>query len=213
MKRNDRVGPPLSRAYVPEMLSSTNSSIPVTTALLLLCAACASAPPQTENLLHYSSLTYGFTFTYPDSFDLKEYIPEFVAIGRAEGERFTAAAEVVIEEGESGTFEDFVAWRAQVSCAADGPGTSLHCGAITAGEPFSTHDGEEGVAFHLEHRTTRPGTGELLERSTRGPYFALRLPQESTGPTYRAILIRAPATLTPQQTDKELIRGVAESLR
>lgn len=187
--------------------------------VFLLLAACAPTPPAAESGGQYTSAVYSFTVEYPDSFDLREYIPEFVAIGRAEGEGFRAAVELSVEMGETEgadadtSFEQFVIERARVSCAADGPGMSLQCGDVIQRQPFSTRSGEPGIAFHLEHLTTRPGTAEVLDRDTRGPFFALALSPADREAEHAVLIIRPAVTLSPEQVDGALIRAIAESVR
>lgn len=189
----------------------------VPTALLTLVAAyaCSSSDADRQDTSSYVSERYGFSFAFPDSLDLREYIPESISVGRADGEAFDARAEVVVERGDGDDFESFVLERARVACAADGPDRSLSCGRGTEQQPFTTAEGVAGTVYWLEHRTTRPGTGEVLELGDYGPIYMVELPgnQAPEAATHLALIVRAPVALSPEEVDESLIREIAESIR
>lgn len=176
------------------------------------CTRSASPPAEPSR---YVSGTYSFSFEYPDSLDLREYIPEAISIGRERGEGFDASVEVVVERGEGSDFEAFVLDRARLACAADGPDLSLSCGAATNRRPFTTAEGIAGTVYVLEHSTTRPGTGELLEAGEYGPVYVIPLAADDAVDAggYHALLVRAPVALGREEVDESLLRAVAESVR
>ncbi|HEX7023447.1 MAG TPA: hypothetical protein VF187_01405 [Gemmatimonadales bacterium] len=165
----------------------------------------------------YENPTVSFSFEYPDSFDVREYSPSFVAIGSEEGEAFDAVVEVGVEEGEGASFQDFAIERARLACAADGPNLSLQCTDVEMLQPVTTGEGREGISFYLKHVATRPGSGEVVATDGRGPFFAFELEsREAEGGTnsqYEMLIVRAPVVLEPDQVNAELVRRIARSLR
>ena len=180
---------------------------------LLLLAACGQSDREAASVATYRSPSSAFSFDYPDSLSLRPYGPSFVSVGREQGQTFISAAEVGVEEGESESFEAFAVERARVSCAADGPDLSLQCTTVQMLQPVSTANGLEGIAFYLEHVATRPGSGEVVETGGRGPFFFFDLSPAGQGGAHRAIFVRAPAVLPPEEVDSEMIRGIAQSLQ
>jgi hypothetical protein len=203
---------------MPASRRSARSSVPrsgvraAMAAAVAVLVACAPGTGETDTPGRYSSPQFGFTFEYPDTLDLREYTPEFVALGRADGDAFEAAVEIAIEAGEGESFEAFATERARLACAADGPDRSLQCTEVEALQPIAAEGGTEGLVFHLRHVATRPGTDEVIERGGRGPFFVYDISPRVAAPR-GALFVRAPVALRPDEVDTRLVRQIATSVR
>lgn len=186
-----------------------------------LLAGCTSGPVPTRGSeetfsVEYSNPAYGYAFELADTFDVRVYSPEHMAVGRDTEDGFSAVLEAgvfVAEEGSPAAFEDFMADRARTVCAADGPGTSLRCTEIEQRMPFETETGLTGEVFHLKHEAVDEPTGTVSAVSGRGPFFVFNLSANVPTARHAVLLVRPPMSLEPAAVDSGFIRNFANTLR
>jgi hypothetical protein len=183
----------------------------LTAALALLVIGCGRGGPDSGSP-PYESPGYGFVIDVPDTLVLREYLAEYVAIGRGDGGAFAVAVEIVVEAGVGADFEAAAVESARRGCVADGPGTSLECTEVEALQLFASVSGVPGIVFYLAHRTTRAGTDEVLAVGRRGPFFAFE-GSRFDAPPGALVFVRAPVTLDPSDAEGALVRRIASSIR
>ena len=157
----------------------------------------------------YVSTTYGFSVDYPDTMDVREYIPDRVSIGFTAGDGFDARVEITVDTDSADSFDELMERKARDSCYADSPTTSLSCGTIQRRGRLRARSGERGEVLYLTLLVSEPG-GVVVDSMLRGPYVGFELPDSSDLPT--VLFIRAPMTRQLYETDVELVTNVARSL-
>jgi hypothetical protein len=185
---------------------------PAAVLLLTLTTGCAEADPAEEWGLEYTSPTYGYTVSYPDSMDLREFTPADVAIGYAAGDGFDVRIELAVESGVAdGGFDEFVRERARLACAGEGPGISIRCTDVTSRGPLKSEGGLKGEILDLVlERAETPG-GPAVERAPRGPFVAFDLTEPGDS-LARVLFVRSPATLDPWHANEQVVLSIARSL-
>lgn len=152
---------------------------------------------------------YGFSVAYPDTFDIREYIPERISIGFAQGGGFDARAEIAVDSDSTLTYDALVEHATLNSCFADGPGISLQCIDIEHLETVRAETGEVGDILYMTMELTE--NGRVTDTMRRGPYVAFDLSAKMGTPT--VLFVRAPITRQLWETDVELVLNTARSLR
>lgn len=190
-------------------------------AATLVLAGCPSPAPEEAahaELARYQSDTHGFSIQYPDTLDIRVYSPEHLDIGRMIADEFESEAQVGLYfslpgEPRPASFADFAHDRARMLCAADGPRLSLECTAVERASRFETEDGPRGEVFYLRHETLDVSTGEVVEVSGRGPFFALDLSLQVPDTEFAVLLVHPPVVRDPAEVDAGLVRRIARSAR
>jgi len=182
-------------------------------ALPALAGACVEREGRRPGV--YVSESYGYEISFPDTLDVREFTPRYLALGRADGDAFRAAVEVVLETGEAESFEAFAFERARSACSVEGPDLSTICLDAQRVQPFHTAWGVSGMSFFLRHVTTRARTAELVGEGLRGPFVVFDLSPARPLPEglHVVLFVRAPVVLEPAASDPELVRSVAGSLQ
>src|SRR5687767_12553226 len=93
--------------------------------LLALISGCARGDGAETPHLEYVSSTYGYSVSYPDSLDLREFAPQDVAIGYSAGDAFDVRVELVVQTGTGEEFGQFAREQARAACADEAPGISI----------------------------------------------------------------------------------------
>jgi len=182
-------------------------------ALPALAGACVEREGRRPGV--YVSESYGFEIAFPDTLDVREFTPRYLALGRSDGDAFRAAVEVVLETGEAESFEAFAFERARSACSVEGPDLSTACLDAHRVQPFQTASGVSGTSFFLRHVTTRARTAELVAEGLRGPFVVFDLSPARPLPEglHVVLFVRAPVVLAPGASDPELVRSGAGSLQ
>lgn len=152
---------------------------------------------------------YDFSVAYPDTLDVREYIPERTSIGFAMGDGFDARTEIALDSDSTLTYEALVEQATLNSCYADGPGISLRCIDIERRGTVRAETREEGEIFYMTMEVTEDG--RVTDTMPRGPYVAFDLSSRRGTPT--VLFVRAPATRQLWETDVDLVLNIARSLR
>lgn len=179
--------------------------------LTLSISACAGEPGFEIPTARFESEKYGFSVAYPDTMDLREYIPERTSIGFSAGDGFDAHVEVTVESDSTMTFESLVERAARNSCLADGPGTSIRCTDIERRGTIRAQSGERGEVLYLTLEMSEVPSGRVLETMPRGPYIAFDHSSQTGATT--VLFVRAPITRQLRETNVDLVLNVARSLR
>lgn len=163
----------------------------------------------------YESEDFGFSFKYPRSMDLQEYQPNFISLGKRQGEKFDSSVDVQLVKSEanfSGDFEEFVHQQARLSCAADGVNESIECTDVEQEQPFETTTGLTGKVFYLKevHKNLESGEEKM---GGKGPFFVFNLSANDSESRFTALFVRAPMAQSVSEVNSALIRAVAESVK
>lgn len=159
----------------------------------------------------YHSKTYGFSFRYPDTLDIEEYLASTIAVGSPIPNGFESAVEVAVGEDHAGTadYDTFVDEWMELLCAADGPDRSTSCDGIEARESFTTASGLAGdrYALRLVRTDVLAGTRTV---SSFGPVYAFKLRGDPAD--FTTVFVYAPLATYDQGPDRSLVSALAESL-
>ena len=125
----------------------------------------------------YMSSTYGFSFSYPDSLDIKEFSPERISIGTKGIAVFKNLVDISIIKGgpdnKAQSFEEFVLDESRLACSSITIASSLYCTRIDdvfSIKPFTSSAGGSGQVFYLKAEGKKVSTGiSVSER--RGPFY------------------------------------------
>ena len=162
----------------------------------------------------YENETYGYSFSYPRDYTVKEYTGEYVSVGIEEGESFTSVADISlhesVEEGVYANFDAFLLERGRTLCAADGPDQSISCTEVTKSTPFTSSAGVGGyeVYFTLEESTY--STGEV-KTSTFGPVYAFDASAKTPDAEFSALLIHQPLPAFLEGEGHTAVTQIADS--
>lgn len=162
----------------------------------------------------YTSATYGYTFNYPDSYTIQEYSPQYVSVGTPSGAAgFDSVAEADVLTAETSdtasSFSDFAHTQAELTCAADGPSSSIDCPNVSRSTTFTTASGLLGEMFYLTQATHSLAAGNVVE-TERGPYYAFDL---SMNTPFRVLLVRPPSATAPDAINEAIVTAIAHSVR
>lgn len=170
----------------------------------------------TTEMRVYTNQDYGFFFEYPPQFAVQEFNPEHVAIGSSTADGFNSVAEVTVlldeDETTYGSYEQFLADRARVMCAADGPEATIGCTDIERESAFESTSGLTGVEFYLVEQTRNLQTGTTTSAS-KGPFYAFNLAANATGTPYAALIVHPPIAAPEDAVNAALIRSIARSVQ
>jgi hypothetical protein len=203
----------LARAPFPAFRRSLPWRPPISATMLTLGISIAAGCKGKEGFdiptAHYVSSTYGFSVAYPDTMDVREYVPERISIGFAAGDGFDARVEIAVESDSADSFESLLERKALDSCFADSPSISLSCTTIDHRGSVRAASREEGKVLYLTLLVT-DSTGAAVDSMPRGPYIGFELPSAPARPT--VLFVRAPMTRQLWETNVELVTNVARSL-
>jgi hypothetical protein len=166
--------------------------------------------------LVYRNETYGYTFSYPDGYVVRDFSPEMVSIGNELGGVFISAVDVIVaqqtpeEAAQTTTFDTFVHTRAQSMCASSGPSGNTTCTGIDLVQSKTTAGNIRGQVFYLRARDDLIATGDTVEYG-KGPVYAFDL--SGNVPTNAgALMVMNPVTRNADTVNTELLNAVVESL-
>lgn len=165
-----------------------------------------------QQFLTYQNDTYGYTVTYPDTLEAKEYIPENVVLGVVDGEAIHAVVElrVFTVEGEQGeTFIERASRELMNLCAADGPRGSLSCVGVASQEVFEAESGFSGTKLYLTAEL-QDFAASSTETFLKGPYYVFLAGTNATAS--RAMVVHAPLARSATEADGATIEMVAKSV-
>jgi hypothetical protein len=195
-------------------------ALPASLGTAFLLAACASAPSADPNLSGemktYDNPVYGFSFTYPAAYDLKEYAPALLTIGTMSGETMLDKADIEVLRFEtpdpSVAYDAFVLDRLRASCAADGPEGSYSCTDIVSKDTTKTHSGATVDEYYLRSEEMTFATGETIT-DERGPFEAFNIGANVPGSTGFTVLVVRPSSNVPVgEIDEALVRHIRDSM-
>lgn len=164
-------------------------------------------------LATYRSERYGFSFQYPEEYDLMEYTPTRIAVGHKTELGFDSVADIALMEGEADavqSFEEFVLDQARLSCDADGPTASISCTEVKSLSAFGTSAGVTGQKFYLNERT-HTFADDRFEDRDKGPYYTFNTSQNTPG-AMSFLMIHNPVTIPTEKAAEMLLRNIALSL-
>lgn len=169
----------------------------------------------TTTPLTYTNASWGYSFSYPSTLAVHEYTPEIVSVGTAPGpDAFDSRADVSVdlaEAGETASFADFAARRAQTRCAADGPGESLSCPRVASTTTFTTASGLSGERLLLELADKKFSTGAVS--TTTFPVWIFNISANAPQAPLAALIIYQPLASFTREPDASLPEAIAESLQ
>ncbi|OHA59234.1 MAG: hypothetical protein A2589_03425 [Candidatus Vogelbacteria bacterium RIFOXYD1_FULL_46_19] len=161
----------------------------------------------------YQSTVYGYTFSYPADYELVEYQPSSLALGRRQGEEFEALVNVRLYTAGAAvgfnSYNDFVTDQLRNMCAADGPTETLYCTDIVERDSFMTDENFLGERLIWNRVHENFESGEALNDQW-GPVYAFNFSHQLADPEL-AILSVEPAFYTGPEAE-DLAKQVASSL-
>lgn len=169
----------------------------------------ASAPA--ENTLPYTNAANGYSVAYPNTLEVKEYMPDQVVFGHITNQTVEGVAEarvMVIEGRYQETFQQTLANELEKLCAADGPNGSFYCDSIQSAQPFITTADTQGLLLYLAgHQKSSNGS---VTDVVKGPYFAITLKSGTTAS--KVLVIQAPLNKSAAEADISVIQSIAKSV-
>ncbi len=160
----------------------------------------------------YVSKTYGFSFSYPNNYDLMEYNSQSVAIGNKTATGFNRIAEIQLTESEPGTesmFEEFVLDEARGKCMADSPGGGTFCKEIKDLKPFIASSRIGGQEFYvILERVGKDGF--VTDTNKAGPFVAFNTSEITA--QMSALLIFYPPGNPISAMSTNLVESIARSI-
>jgi hypothetical protein len=162
--------------------------------------------------LPYENAAYGYSLSYPDTLQVKEYTPEDTVFGNIAGDSVDGVAEarVMTVEGNSGEqFTEALARQLENLCAADGPTGSFSCTGVETSEPFTTTAGVNGTKLYLRGEMKDFATGSTTGVS-KGPYYAFVL--KTSASASQVLVLHAPLNKSAAESDAPTIEAIAKSL-
>lgn len=164
----------------------------------------------------YVNDAYGFSFVVPDAYEIAEYAPESVSVGRAEDGTFRSAADVRVYQAGEGSghdsFETFVVDTLRNMCAADGPGETIFCDQVESRDSFPAETGISGEVLYL-HRVHEDLMTGAQEIGSFGPVIVYDFAANVPGAQFAMLAVSPPADLASGDIDGQLVRSVAETVR
>ena len=161
----------------------------------------------------YRNDTYGYSFSYPSTYDLREYTPEYVSLGHMTANGFDALVAVGIAQSgaleEYGNFEEYLFETGQALCAADGSAGHVECDRIERTDAFPSAAGLSGTAVYLHLVDTRSGTTSSM---IFGPLYAFNIAANTPGSKFSVLIIYPPVVHAKEQISAALAKGIADSL-
>jgi hypothetical protein len=155
-------------------------------------------------------------FAAPTGLTLQEYGPDWVSIGTPSLENgFLPEVDVHAfqsnPDAEVSDFETFALASIRNTCAADGPGETIHCDAVHHRQPFTTDSGLEGEILYLDrvHETWEPDSKEV---TPFGPIFLFDLSGRTNGEEWIALVVQPVPTLEVDAIDDQLLSDVARTV-
>jgi len=167
-------------------------------------------------LKKYVSNQYGFSFSYPDTFNLEEYNPDQITIGREGIIQTTHIVDVSILKSSTDiqiqSFDEFVLDTARDACSYKTNATVVTCTRIDDVvniKPFTSDSGAQGQVFYLKgsERNSKTGKSAIIRR---GPFYTFNT-TASTPNSMSFIMIHNPVQLDPSAADLQTIEVVAKS--
>jgi hypothetical protein len=209
-------------------MQSTRSSLQVIGVILLLVVLIAGwwiftnpRPRETTNstatttaqtAAQYENATYGYAFSYPRDYDVREYTPEYVSVGHATADGFDPYVEVGVAqsqgEGMFTSFSQYVKSKAEALCAADGPTGSLRC-SVARSDAYPSPTGLSGSVLYLTltTKTTATTTSEQM-----GPLYVFNISANTASSTYGALIISPSLTHATDTDANALAKSLADTL-
>lgn len=166
----------------------------------------------------YQSERYGFGFEIPEGYEYFEYVPEVIAIGvpNVNGEGFDSQVDVRLytagEDVGYERYEDFLFETLRNSCAADGPSETIYCEEVERHQPFTTSSDISGEVMYLSRTQENFSTGAMTQDGF-GPHFVFNVSANVPNAQFAVLVVGAPAYLSADEVNSELVRQVAESVQ
>lgn len=164
----------------------------------------------------YENLAYGYSFNYPAHYEVREYTPEHVALGRSRGDIFEPHVEIVLaqsgEESPAESYWAFLIERSQLNCAANGPDETLNCNGVVEHRPFYTAFKVEGEELYLRLVRRRLSSGAVTTQRF-GPVYAFNLSKNVPSSRFAALLIYRSWQMLWQRAAAGLAVTIADSLK
>ncbi|EYD74417.1 hypothetical protein Rumeso_04024 [Rubellimicrobium mesophilum DSM 19309] len=155
-------------------------------------------------------------FAAPTGLTLQEYGPDWVSIGTPSLENgFLPEVDVHAFQGGpsegSPDFETFALAALRNTCAADGPGETIHCDAVRHRQPFTSDSGLEGEILYLDrvHETWDPASREV---TVFGQIFLFDLSGKTNGEEWIALVVQPVPTLELDAIDDQLLADIARTV-
>ena len=164
------------------------------------------------NLRSYNSEAFGYSLSYPDIFEMRQYGPDNVVIGQILGESIEGVVEarvLTLTDVADGDIYTEVQDQLVLLCAAYGPSTSLSCTGVEDEQTFRTTAGTEGRQLTLRGVVEQLDTNDT-STFTKGPYFII--PLSATSEAMRVLVIHPPLNQMSDESDADMIRQVALSV-
>ncbi len=175
-----------------------------------------SPTPTTNGAINaYTNTTYGYSVSYPASYESHELQPEFAVIGNNVNSSFVPKAAIaVLHAGLTEpfpTYEDFVRLSVELACQSQGSGETIQCPSVASSENFTTETGITGDEIFL-NQTTRTSAGQTHSEK-RGPYFVFNISANVPQSKYALVMILPPPTSSQADVDQNLLTSIANSLQ
>ncbi len=166
-----------------------------------------------DHLKTYKNTVHGYSLSYPDDLDVREYGDDNAVFGVISPDMVEGRAEITVlnVQGEAGqTPQDAVAEQLKNSCAADGPEASFSCTTVLSTEPYTTVLGEQGFVLILKGELKDLKTG-TVQQIPKGPYYVLTLASSAT--ISKVLVVQPPLNQSTAEADVLLVQSIAQSVR
>ncbi|OHB02875.1 MAG: hypothetical protein A2920_00325 [Candidatus Zambryskibacteria bacterium RIFCSPLOWO2_01_FULL_43_17] len=164
----------------------------------------------------YRSEIYGFSFSYPEGYELTVESPEKISVGRKNIRGIETLVEISLVKSGDDTgiqsFEEFVLDGSRELCAINHALLSLSCTRIddiVRIAPFMSDAGTNGQVFYLKAEVKENTTGKTLGKR-RGPFYTFNT-SPSTPNEMSFVAIYNPVVLDAEDANEDLIESIAKS--
>lgn len=164
----------------------------------------------------YRSEKYGFSFSYPEGYELTVESPEKISVGRKNIRGIDTLVEISLVKSGDDTgiqsFEEFVLDGSRELCAINHTALTFSCSRIddvVRIAPFTTTLGFKGQVFYLKAEVKDNKTGKSLGKR-RGPFYTFNT-SLSTPNEMSFLAIYNPVTLDADDANEDLILSIAKS--